>query len=285
MANLPDLDTSDISLFAWWSLGVNITIAEVLGILETYTQYDNGVDGTLRMTDRGVRDPNASNRIYVRCRSDGLIVAYMKRSLEVQDGNQATTTTQGDTADLVFPIYPTTVRSRIGIFTQNSYHMDFTTNTTLLAATLDVMENTFTAGGKVVVNTATVPHYDFEYPTANHFYIIGMKNLNVGSFVGTFTQPPAGNTILGIWSFLRGDAANIDGTTKTVSIVVGALSLSVSFVNNASARGAYRRWTSAQVAANLQPLGTANQLVLTISETAGSARAGIGMLVIYCVET
>jgi len=80
MATLPDLDTSQIGVIAFWNAhdhrvdpasGATIDPTDVLGVLKSYTLYDNGIDGTI---DYGPRTD-----INVRVKNDGWIIAWIDR--------------------------------------------------------------------------------------------------------------------------------------------------------------------------------------------------------------
>lgn len=81
MANLSDLDTSNIGWIAYWNAtehGVTeINPTEVLANpnVQSYTQYDNGVEGVIRMTraDGGYVDVN------FRVKGDGWFITWLPR--------------------------------------------------------------------------------------------------------------------------------------------------------------------------------------------------------------
>jgi len=81
MATLPDLDTTQIGVIAFWNAhdhrvdpasGATIDPTDVLGVLKSYTLYDNGVDGLI---DYGPRTD-----INVRVKNDGWIIAWIDRT-------------------------------------------------------------------------------------------------------------------------------------------------------------------------------------------------------------
>jgi len=81
MANLPDLDTSEIGVIAFWNAhdhranpnsGAVIDPTDVLGVLSSYTLYDNGVDGAISYGPRA--------DINVRVKNDGWIIAWIDRT-------------------------------------------------------------------------------------------------------------------------------------------------------------------------------------------------------------
>lgn len=65
MANLPDLNKSDIGIVAYWNgidntAASDISPAEVLteGTIQSYSQYDNGVEGEVQVSYNGVGKMN-----------------------------------------------------------------------------------------------------------------------------------------------------------------------------------------------------------------------------------
>ena len=80
MAILPDLDPNEIGVIAFWNChdhrvaGSDAVIdpTDVLGVLKSYTLYDNGVDGILDYSPR--KDIN------VRVKNDGWIIAWIDRT-------------------------------------------------------------------------------------------------------------------------------------------------------------------------------------------------------------
>ena len=81
MATLPDLDPTQIGVIAFWNahdhrvdpaLGATIDPTDVLGVLKSYTLYDNGVDGLI--------DYGPAFDVNVRVKNDGWIIAWMDRT-------------------------------------------------------------------------------------------------------------------------------------------------------------------------------------------------------------
>jgi len=80
MAILPDLDPNEIGVIAFWNAhdhrvaGSDAVIdpTDVLGVLKSYTLYDNGVDGVLDYSPR--------TGINVRVKNDGWIIAWIDRT-------------------------------------------------------------------------------------------------------------------------------------------------------------------------------------------------------------
>ena len=98
MANLPDLDTSNISFIAYWNAidqgGVNsISPEEVTSYnrVQEYTIYDNGIEGTslIPPQEENIFDGQGREGTF-RAKNDGWIIAYIDRREEL---------TQSDSAD------------------------------------------------------------------------------------------------------------------------------------------------------------------------------------------
>lgn len=89
MAILPDLDPNEIGVIAFWNChdhrvaGSDAVIdpTDVLGVLKSYTLYDNGVDGTIEYDPRADFNPRTVN---VRVKNDGWIIAWIDRTNEYQ---------------------------------------------------------------------------------------------------------------------------------------------------------------------------------------------------------
>jgi hypothetical protein len=83
MATLPDLPTSNISLVAFWNAannGHDLSALDETELLSAanwvdYTVYDNGVQGTFELY------PVAPQRVTVRYKSDGWVIAWVERTL------------------------------------------------------------------------------------------------------------------------------------------------------------------------------------------------------------
>jgi len=81
---LPDLDPNEIGVIAFWNChdhrvaGSDAVIdpTDVLGVLKSYTLYDNGVDGIIDYSPR--------TGINVRVKNDGWIIAWIDRTNQYQ---------------------------------------------------------------------------------------------------------------------------------------------------------------------------------------------------------
>jgi len=82
MAILPDLDPTQIGVIAFWNAhdhrvdptsGAVIDPTDVLGVLDSYTLYDNGIDGM-------INSYGPMSNINVRVKNDGWIIAWVDRT-------------------------------------------------------------------------------------------------------------------------------------------------------------------------------------------------------------
>jgi len=226
MANLPNLNSADISTIAWWDLGVPMIKSEILPILETYTEYDNGFDGTILLfCITGARSGSTSDtviRVNVRGRTDGLLIAYALRANE-----DATNTLQDITS--------ATSGHAAAIEANRRNLLTHTTTSTLkqfetyLANALNAMEDVLTSATKAQVVYANVSYYDFELPDVNTIYVRA-KYSGMG-VLATFTEPASGTTIHQITAIIVGSFA----TMKWNTLLNGS-----NLFNTASAMYGYR---------------------------------------------
>ena len=133
MTNVPPLDTSVIGLFCYFKPVSSIVLNNCLAALQTYTQYGNYIDGTVRVWDshaigasspyRGADGestyfPNYSygdhgdtyHDVHVRIRADGWILAWMLRT---EDRGRTIWWSDGSTIPRQLPT-PTTYGNRLG---------------------------------------------------------------------------------------------------------------------------------------------------------------------------
>ena len=98
MVNPPPLDTSMIALLCYFDHGAPITKANFLAAFQTYTEYDNYIDGIVYVwsdTYTGPASPYAGDyfgsltqggnvklEVHVRIRTDGWILAWIERTQE-----------------------------------------------------------------------------------------------------------------------------------------------------------------------------------------------------------
>ena len=87
--SVPAIDTSKIGTFSWWKQSgtTEVALADCLGILHSYNQYPEYVDGTIKIFDTGSESaaPNNYNLVNVRIRSDGYILAWFNIDITASD--------------------------------------------------------------------------------------------------------------------------------------------------------------------------------------------------------
>jgi len=83
--SVPAIDTSKIGTFSWWKQSgtTEVALADCLGILHSYNQYPEYVDGTIKIFDTGVESLTPDNYVLVniRVRSDGYVLAWFNKEL------------------------------------------------------------------------------------------------------------------------------------------------------------------------------------------------------------
>lgn len=286
MANLPDLDTPNMGLTAFWNVNATVTQADLNNIIAnlfSHTLYDNGVDGTVRVSTMGAIDNLAGRFLFrVRVRTDGLIVVWQLRSYDPDLLGPATATLRqaagvgyGATRGVLLPYSQTGTRGG---------------SVTLWALLCDALENLMTTTPfKTVVNTATVGHYDFQFPTMNKIYILGEDAFSSL----TFTQPSSGNAVL--FAALSAshwlDTSSIGGGYSfSHSTTVNALTIN----SNSGAHGVdydrpalYYTLYPGHTNWPLSPVATVNNF----DESGGQGGSGsqtnrhFGYITLYCLET
>jgi len=192
VANLPDLDSSVISFITYWDVGVVIEKADVVFLFESYTEYDNGIEGTYILTGLRYR---------VRVRTDGLIVAYMLRADESESG-------------AIHSVGGTTNASR-----RNVFNDDITPNTnhTHLYEVIDDFENAVTTAGKIIASELDLQYYDYSLPAATHVYVYWKTSGAAKVII------PTGSVTILRWGAARNSTSN----SYTILDSAGALILEV----------------------------------------------------------
>ncbi len=196
MANLPDLNTDDISTLAHWDLGVeDIPKSLFIPLMIDPVEYDNGIEGTMWLSVSGGRynnDPTSppdAIEVKVRYRTDGLLIAYALRENEGTGSERA-----------VVEVGPHTPMSRRWLPVHNGHYSIHAR--TLLSAALDHMENAIpnsydTDERFQRVDHAQVEHYDYQFPETTNIYLQRIYKSNSGGSVsGYMTQPRAGNRVI-----------------------------------------------------------------------------------------
>lgn len=286
MANLPDLNTAAMGLTAFWNVNAAITAADMTNIaanLNTFTTYDNGIDGRVRVTIAGgISNPGGTFEFHVRVRTDGLILVWMLRA---NDPDLLGTATAAErlASGAGYPA------SRGALLTQSANGSR--TGTTLWAVVCDALENLMTTTPfKTVVNTATVGHYDFQYPTMTKIYVLGEELSRNGTGTTsdsfTFTQPSSGNGILMVAFNKSGRVAGTVSGSFTSSATFNVVSISTN--SNTNADHGQRYYTFAPNHTNwpVRALATINDFSAAVSNgTNNSTTVVCGYLVIYAVET
>lgn len=195
MAQLPNLDTTVISTIAYHDIGVPITKSDILPHLESFTEYDNGIDGTILIDDflntsspiTPIIDVGKGVRVNVRVRTDGVLLAWNLRANEqdgVENANQETAVGASPVngqRSLFFPNW-------------NNNSGGYNVKWTFLSLALRAMEQLVVSGLKTEVTADNVQYYDYEYPNVNTIYILS-GNGGGATDTGTFTEPASGTSI------------------------------------------------------------------------------------------
>lgn len=170
MAELPNLDTSTVGILAYWNAIDNgaseVNPENVLNIdnLQTYNQYDNGVQGTMKIWMRvgnpaGTQQNEYSVRtVHYRVKTDGWVLCWLDRTNEF---NKNLSEGNGDVKpDGYYDIAHTWMRSQDDT-------KAFPNSTLQQAMSVIVPEVTPDAFG----TTPSPTHYCYEYTNSNQLAI------------------------------------------------------------------------------------------------------------------
>ena len=174
MTNPPALDTSNIALFAYYCHSQGITLGDTITAFQTYTQYENYIDGTVRVWSShniGASSPyqgtdgehpdwptyyysehgDSYHDVKVRVRADGWVLAWTERG--DKRGHDVIWWSDGSTIPRDLPS-PTEYSTRPG----RAIYL-------ILKA----------AGIEADFSYTDVKYYDYEYTDARRLYIFGKK--------------------------------------------------------------------------------------------------------------
>ena len=185
MVNPPPLNTALISLLCYYDHGSPLTKADFLDAFQSYTEYDNYVDGIIYVWANGYTGPASPREgdkwtghegpgswgddkleVHIRLRTDGWILAYILRTQEYGKVTWWNCYPEASTTEP--PEYSTRLARAIYLL--------------LLEAGL--------SGG--FSYETSVGYFDYEYPTATKLYMVGqITYLNA-------TAPP-GWSVLDQW--------------------------------------------------------------------------------------
>jgi len=170
MVNPPPLDTSVISLLCYYDHGSPITLADTLLAFQTYIQYDNYIDGTVRVWSATNLGPTSSRSgdgtscsypkgddsfdVHIRVRTDGWILAWMLRTEDYGE-----VVWWGQLPDNGATTNPTAYSTRLS------------------RAIKIILDQAGIAGGWSY--ETSVDYFDYEYVTATKLYMFG-KIYNTG---------------------------------------------------------------------------------------------------------
>lgn len=256
MPTLPDLQTVQISTLAYFDVGVALKKSDLLPILESFTEYDNGVDGVLSFGFGGGARTGVGTRlsIRVRLRTDGMIYAWGLRASENLTGAQSDTVATPGASPFVRALLPVCPLNEGGPATRD---------TTLYRALLEIV-NAITTPGKIVPTVDTVSYYDFEFTATGNVYVFGDDAFASGSSGFSldswqFTQP-AGVTIYVLAAQVGAVLLENGGANQSASSTM-RLNGTALLSRGTNAVVGFAMWSSRQgasISAVLQPQGTQN---------------------------
>lgn len=187
MASLPDFQTTLITTLAYFDVGVAIKKSDLLALFESFTEYDNGVEGILSFGYGGGARTSVGTRvsIRVRARTDGLVYAWGLRSDENGIGTQFDSVASPGAMPFVRALLPVCPLNEGGPATRD----------TIPYRALLELANAITTPGRIVPTVETVSYYDFEFTGTGNIYVFGddafaSGNGSVVVDPWQFTQPP-----------------------------------------------------------------------------------------------
>lgn len=221
MATLPNLNLTDIEIVGTWDVGVNIEATErdaMVAKLATFTEYDNGFDGTMWVDRQGnitTATDDSATRIQVRMRSDGLLYAWSLRADEPShttwDGVAQQYTSMSEPATYRLDGASNMTRGHMAVL-DGSHNL--VTDATRLSMALLRLEEEVTDAGKTAFTHSGVDYHDPVNTTADALYISWEQQTSNGSnetSSGATTSAPAGTTVhsLSAWLWIpdQGGAA------------------------------------------------------------------------------
>ncbi|WP_159900729.1 hypothetical protein [Salinirussus salinus] len=175
MSDLPDLDTSQVGVIAYWNAiddgGVgSIDAEEALtdGNITSYTLYDNGFTADYGQTaGNNFNDPGSNNNfrnLRVRVKNDGWIVAYIDPSVTL--GNNGATGwfdfiggTQWEVRDA-------------------AYNHNFTLTPTMLEETVERLASNLSNYGSMTFNYSDVGLYTYVHPDTETLFLGSHRQQN-----------------------------------------------------------------------------------------------------------
>lgn len=212
MANLPDLDTGNIGIISYWcahdyraTAGATIDPTDVIDILDSYTIYDNGVDGTYS------KDPRTVN---VRVKNDGWIIAWIDRT-----NQYAQNIAQGN-------------------WHYNGYYdillnwkdadSNISSDTTTLIETVADLYNDLSNLGDFDFYKEDVGNFCYEFPDASTFTLAstfppsnehGYVTITITSGTILYYLVPVGSSISGGWAEWQYDSTSIASDLGAYDVV------------------------------------------------------------------
>lgn len=276
MATLPDLQTTLMSTLCYFDAGVVIKKSDILPLLESFTEYDNGVDGIMSFTYDGTRVTTGTRiKVQVRVRTDGLTYAWGLRADEVKDGAQKDST--GGTVNFQRSLLPISAFGNVAPATGD----------TLLFRAIQAMVAAVTTAGKTTPTTSTVSYYDFEFTSTGNIYVFGRGNTVGGGSTDTQTwqvTQPVGLTI-----FLLGYRMSYFGSNSGISngnwtFAANGNTLFSKSNPTGGGSGAGVLWSGRQgasITAVLLAPGTQNNVTLTAAMGNSGTMNAFAVLVVY----
>lgn len=269
MPNLPDFQTTLISTICYADTGVVIKKSDVLPIMESFVEYDNGVDGVISFLHDGTRSITGNRvKVQVRVRTDGMIYAWGLRADEDTAGTSKDS--RNGAANWVRALLPV-----------SGYGVAPGDGDTLLYRALAAIAGAITTTGKITPTAQSVSYYDFQFTSTANIYVFGLDAGSNQSISFQFTQP------VGLSLYVLGVRVS-DGRTNISNNVTSAISVNSNTLSTQtyfSAGGALGvHWASRQgsaITAVLQPAGTQNSAACFGGVSGTASNKMYGVFVIY----
>lgn len=182
MANLPDINTANVGIIAFWNAEDHKTAGvadptDCTGVFTSYSVYDNGLDGYITL--------GSGRHFNCRVKNDGWCVAWIDR-----------TNTFG---------HPTLEASAFGesgykgyydiLWNWFQYSANISSTLTTLSYIISLFEAALETSGDFTFATTDVGHYCYEFPDANVLTLLGHRLPSGSGNVTAYLQYTNGTII------------------------------------------------------------------------------------------
>lgn len=188
MANLPNINTSDIGIIAFWNAhdhrvnGASIDPTDSIPTFSTYTVYDNGIDGKIDPSAKGWG--GSDRQIDVRVKNDGWIIAWIDRTNTFDYPDKAA----GDFGESGYKGYYDI------LWDWFKNNVNVSSSYTTLSYMIYKLYDTLSNKAEFTFAAADVGHYCYEFINANVITVLDVQATGYVNKIGNM-QYTTGTTI------------------------------------------------------------------------------------------